>query len=352
MGHKIAVLAGDGIGPEVTAAAQQVLMAAAEQEGLELEFNDFAFGGAAIDQDGEPFPEPTRAGVRESEAVLLGAVGGPKWDSLPRNLRPETGLLALRQQCQAYANLRPSRVIPGLEKLSPLKPEIAAGVDLLIIRELTGGLYFGEPRWQNQEEAGNTMRYSRPEIERVARVAFQTAQGRKRKLVSVDKANVLEVSGFWREVVSKVARKFPEVELEHVYVDAMSMYLVTRPARYDVILTENLFGDILSDLSSVLPGTLGLLPSASLGDGVPIFEPVHGSAPDIAGRGIANPAAAILSAALLLRYALGQPELAARIESATETALLENPTPDLGGTATTRSFTAAVLANFSSLKAR
>jgi 3-isopropylmalate dehydrogenase len=345
-------LAGDGIGPEVTGAAQQVLIAAAEQGGLELEFESLPFGGAAIDQYGEPFPEPTRAGVREAEAVLLGAVGGPQWDSLPRNIRPETGLLALRPQCQAYANLRPSRVIPGLEKLSPLKPEIARGVDLLIIRELTGGLYFGEPRWQNPEEAGNTMRYSRPEIERVARVAFQAAQGRKRKLVSVDKANVLEVSGFWREVVSEVAREFSEVELEHVYVDAMSMYLVTRPARYDVILTENLFGDILSDLSSVLPGTLGLLPSASLGDGVPIFEPVHGSAPDIAGRGIAYPAAAILSAALLLRYALGQPELAARVESATETALLENPTPDLGGTATTGSFTAAVLANFSSLKAR
>lgn len=348
MGHKIAVLAGDGIGPEVTESAQQVLVAAAELGGLELEFNDFAFGGAALDQFGDPFPEPTRTGVREAEAVLLGAVGGPKWDNLPRNIRPESGLLALRRQSQAYANLRPSRVIPGLEKLSPLKPEIARGVDLLIVRELTGGLYFGEPRWQNPEEAGNTMRYAKTEVERVARVAFQIARERKGKLTSVDKANVLEVSGFWRQIVSEVAREFPEVELEHVYVDAMSMYLVTRPTLFDVILTENLFGDILSDLASVLPGTLGLLPSASLGSGVPIFEPVHGSAPDIAGQEIANPAAAILSAALLLRYALNRPDLARKIENATEAALLANPTPDLGGTATTKSFTTAVLDRLSS----
>lgn len=348
MGHKIAVLAGDGIGPEVTESAQQVLVAAAELGGLELEFNDFAFGGAALDQFGDPFPEPTRTGVREAEAVLLGAVGGPKWDNLPRNIRPESGLLALRRQSQAYANLRPSRVIPGLEKLSPLKPEIARGVDLLIVRELTGGLYFGEPRWQNPEEAGNTMRYAKTEVERVARVAFQIARERKGKLTSVDKANVLEVSGFWRQIVSEVAREFPEVELEHVYVDAMSMYLVTRPTLFDVILTENLFGDILSDLASVLPGTLGLLPSVSLGSGVPIFEPVHGSAPDIAGQEIANPAAAILSAALLLRYALNRPDLARKIENSTEAALLANPTPDLGGTATTKSFTTAVLDRLSS----
>ncbi len=340
---KIALLPGDGIGPEVTEAAVRVLEALDEAEGLGLVFERFAFGGEATDRFGEPFPEETKRGVLAADAVLLGAIGGPKWDALPREKRPETGLLALRKTLGLFANLRPAKVMPGLEALSPLRPELARGVDLLIVRELTGGIYFGTPRGITDDEAYNTMRYTRPEVERVARVAFEAAMKRKKRLVSVDKANVLEVSEFWRKVVGEVARDYPEVETEHQYVDAMAMHLVTRPQRFDVVLTGNLFGDILSDLASVLPGSLGLLPSASLGDKTPVFEPVHGSAPDIAGKGQANPAAAILSAGMLLTYALELPELGQRVEQAVETALKTAPTPDLGGTAGTEAFTEAVL---------
>jgi len=340
---KIALLPGDGIGPEVTEAAVRVLKALDEAEGLGLTFERFAFGGEAVDTFGEPFPEETKRGVLAADAVLLGAIGGPKWDGLPREKRPETGLLALRKTLGLFANLRPAKVMAGLEHLSPLRPELARGVDLLIVRELTGGIYFGTPRGITEDEAFNTMRYTRPEVERVAKVAFDAAMKRKKRLVSVDKANVLEVGEFWRKVVGEVARGYPEVETDYQYVDAMAMHLVTRPQRFDVVLTGNLFGDILSDLASVLPGSLGLLPSASLGEKTPVFEPVHGSAPDIAGKGLANPAAAILSAGMLLNYALGRPELGARVERAVEQALKTAPTPDLGGTASTEAFTEAVL---------
>ncbi len=340
---RIALLPGDGIGPEVTAAAVEVLKALDEAEGLELTFEPFPFGGSAVDATGEPFPEETKRGVLAADAVLLGAIGGPKWDDLPREKRPETGLLSLRKTLGLYANLRPARVMPGLEALSPLRPEIARGVDLLIVRELTGGIYFGEPKGMSEAEAWNTMRYSRFEVERVAEVAFRAAEKRKKKLTSVDKANVLEVGELWRKSVAEVAARHPEVAVDYQYVDAMAMHLVTRPKDFDVILTGNLFGDILSDLASVLPGSLGLLPSASLGEKTPLFEPVHGSAPDIAGKGVANPAAAILSAGMLLTYALDQPELGARVERAVEAALKTSPTPDLGGSASTAAFTRAVL---------
>ena len=340
---KIALLPGDGIGPEVTEAAVAVLKALDAAEGLGLTFERFAFGGEAVDRFGEPFPEETKRGVLEADAVLLGAIGGPKWDDLPREKRPETGLLALRKTLGLFANLRPARVMPGLEHLSPLRPEVAGGVDLLIVRELTGGIYFGEPRGIGEAEAWNTMRYSRAEVERVAEVAFEAAKKRQRKLTSVDKANVLEVGELWRKTVAEVAARHPEVAVDYQYVDAMAMYLVTRPRDFDVVLTGNLFGDILSDLASVLPGSLGLLPSASLGEKTPLFEPVHGSAPDLAGKGVANPAAAILSAGMLLTYALDLPELGARVERAVEAALKDRPTPDLGGTAGTRDFTQAVL---------
>ncbi|RIH84311.1 3-isopropylmalate dehydrogenase [Meiothermus luteus] len=343
---KVALLPGDGIGPEVTYAAVEVLKAADEAFGLGLEFEAFPFGGNAIDTHGEPFPEVTQRGCLQADAILLGAIGGPKWDHVPRHLRPETGLLALRKAHGLFANLRPAKVLPGLEHLSPLKPEIARGVDVLVIRELTGGIYFGEPRGMSEAEAWNTERYSRLEVERIARVAFEAARKRRGLVCSVDKANVLEVGEFWRKTVDEVHRDYPDVALEHQYVDAMAMHLVTRPSRFDVVVTGNIFGDILSDLASVLPGSLGLLPSASLGEKTPLFEPVHGSAPDIAGRGIANPTAAILSAAMLLTYALNRPEVARRVEEAVAQALAQSPTPDLGGKAGTQDFTQQVVAAF------
>ncbi len=342
--HKIAVLPGDGIGPEVTAAAVEVLKRAAEKFSLELEFEHFDFGGAAIDAHGKPYPEETQRGVHAADATLLGAIGGPKWDNVPREIRAETGLLALRKDQGLYANLRPARVLEGLEELSPLKPELARGVDILIVRELTGGIYFGEPRGMSEAEGWNTMRYSRPEVERVAKVAFEAALKRRKKLTSVEKANVLEVGEFWRRTVAEVAQSYPEVSLQHQYVDAMAMHLITHPADFDVVVTSNIFGDILSDLSSVLPGSLGLLPSASLGEGVPLFEPVHGSAPDIAGKGMANPTAAILSAGMLATYALNRADVGDAIEMATAQALRTTRTPDLGGDASTTEFTKTVIA--------
>lgn len=341
---KIALLPGDGIGPEVTYAAVDVLKAADAAYGLQLEFEPFPFGGNAIDAHGEPFPEVTRKGCLEADAILLGAIGGPKWDNVARHLRAETGLLALRKAHGLYANLRPARVLPGLEHLSPLKAEIARGVDVLVIRELTGGIYFGTPRGMNDEEGWNTERYSKPEVERIARVAFEAARKRRNKVCSVEKANVLEVGEFWRKVVIETHAGFADVELEHQYVDAMAMHLVTRPGRFDVVVTGNIFGDILSDLASVLPGSLGLLPSASLGEKTPLFEPVHGSAPDIAGKGIANPTAAILSASMLLTHALNRPEVAKALEDAVTHVLGTNPTPDLGGKASTTEFAQQVIA--------
>ncbi|WP_027892551.1 3-isopropylmalate dehydrogenase [Calidithermus chliarophilus] len=342
---KIALLPGDGIGPEVTAAAVDVLKAADEAYGLGLEFEAFPFGGNAIDSHGKPYPEETARGCLEADAILLGAIGGPKWDNVPRDVRAETGLLAIRKAHDLFANLRPAKVLPGLEHLSPLKPEIARGVDVLVIRELTGGIYFGTPRGMNAQEGWNTERYSRPEVERIARVAFEAARKRRGQVCSVDKANVLEVGEFWRRVVGEVHRDYPDVGLEHQYVDAMAMHLVTKPGRFDVVVTGNIFGDILSDLASVLPGSLGLLPSASLGAKTPLFEPVHGSAPDIAGKGIANPTAAILSAAMLLTHALDRPDIAREIEEAVSRALATNPTPDLGGKASTQEFARQVVAS-------
>jgi 3-isopropylmalate dehydrogenase len=336
---RVAVLPGDGIGPEVTACAVQVLRAVAP----DLELAEYPFGGAAIDRCGEPFPEETRRGVAEAQAVLLGAVGGPAWDAVPRQLRPETGLLALRGALGVYANLRPARVYPGLEGLSPLKSERVTGVDVLIVRELLGGIYFDPDRRIGPDEAHNTMRYRRHEVLRVARIAYRAAQGRSGRLTSVDKANVLEVSEFWRREVSSLQAEFAGVSLSHEYVDSAAMRLASQPTRYDVILTGNLFGDILSDLAAVLPGSLGLMPSASLGDGTGLYEPVHGSAPDIAGQDLANPAAAILSAAMLLRHSLGRLAEAERVEAAVAATLPRARTADLGGRVGTQAFAAQVL---------
>jgi 3-isopropylmalate dehydrogenase len=318
---RIAVLAGDGIGPEVVAAALVVLRAASRRFGVELGLRDYPMGAAGVAAHGDPFPEVTRAGVRQADAVLLGAVGDPSLDTAPRHLKPETGLLALRALLGVYANLRPVAIHPALAGCSPLRPERLAGTDLLIVRELTGGLYYGEPRSNDGEQAVNTLRYSRREVERVARLAFEAARGRRRKLLSVDKANVLETSQLWRQVVTEIARDYPEVGVEHIYVDYAAMRLVSDPGSIDVLLTENMFGDILSDEAAVLAGSLGLLPSASLGDGPGLYEPIHGSAPLLAGKDIANPIGTIASVAMLLRYSLKRADAAAAIETAIARAL-------------------------------
>ncbi|GGL88813.1 3-isopropylmalate dehydrogenase [Deinococcus aerolatus] len=340
---KIVTLPGDGIGPEVTAAAVQVLREVAP----DLTFEEHAIGGAAYDAHGDPFPQRTRDALRDVDAVLLGTVGGAQnspWNSLARPMRPESGLLALRKALGCYANLRPVRVQPGLEHLSPLKPELARGVDILIVRELLGGVYFDGDRKLDGDTAYNTMRYTTPEVERVAKMAFWAAEQRKGRVTSVDKANVLEVSELWRRDVQALRdREYRSIHLNHEYVDSVAMLIVSDPSRYDVIVTENLFGDILSDLAAVIPGSLGLMPSASLGDGAGLFEPIHGSAPDIAGKGVANPAAAIMSAAMLLRHGLGRSDAANQIERAVALALREEPTRDLGGKADTKTFTHAVM---------
>jgi 3-isopropylmalate dehydrogenase len=301
---KITVLAGDGIGPEVTTEARRVLQAVAEIYDHSFEMQSGLIGGAAISTFDSSLPVATLDSCLDSDAVLLGAVGSPEFDAEPPARRPEAGLLMLRRALGGYANLRPAIAYQGCLGTSPLRPEVAAGTDILIVRELLGGLYFGEPRGHNDDgtAAYNTMCYSIPEIERVARVAFEIAAQRRGKVTSVDKANVLETSQLWRRTVSAVARDYPSVLLEHLYVDNCAMQLVTRPKSFDVILTENLFGDILSDEAAVITGSLGMLASASIGGEVDLYEPVHGSAPDIAGRGIANPFGAIASAAMLLRY--------------------------------------------------
>ncbi len=314
--YRIAVLPGDGIGPEVIAQALRVLEAVGERFGLRFALETLPIGAAAVAVANNPLPPETRAAVVKSDAVLLGAVGDPSLDSAPRELRPETGLLALRKLLNVYANLRPVAVHPALAGCSPLKPERLRGVDVLVVRELTGGLYYGEPRGRNGTSAVNTLVYSAAEIDRVAQVAFEAARGRRRLVTSVDKANVLEVSQLWREVVTRVGRDYPEVRLEHCYVDTAAMRLVSNPATFDVVLTENMFGDILSDEAAVLAGSLGLLPSASLGSGPGLFEPVHGSAPPLAGRDVANPIGAIATVALLLRHGLQQPEAAAAVDEA------------------------------------
>ena len=303
---KITLLPGDGIGPEVTAEAVKVLRAVAVVYGHDFTFSEHAIGGAALRVGGVPLPAATLAACLASDAVFLGAVGTPEFEGVEPARRPEKGLLDLRQALGVFANLRPAVCYEMLADASPLRPERVAGADLLIVRELLGGLYFGQPRGFTDDENGrgayNTMRYTTAEVERVAHVAFQAAQGRRRLVTSVDKANVLETSRLWREAVIGVARAYSDVTLEHLYVDACAMHLITNPKRFDVILTENLFGDILSDEASVLSGSLGMLGSASIGGAVGLYEPVHGSAPDIAGQGIANPLGAIASAAMLLRY--------------------------------------------------
>ena len=319
--YTIAVLAGDGIGPEVTGEAVRVLQAAGERFGLEFALGQYAVGAAGVAAAGDPLPEETRAAVVKADAVLLGAVGDPSLDHAPRQLRPESGLLALRSLLGVYANLRPVTTNPALAFCSPLKPEHLAGVDILIVRELVGGLYYGEPRGKETGAAVNTLRYTEAEVERVARVAFGAARRRRRRLLSVDKANVLETSQLWRETVTRMAQDYPEVTLEHAYVDYAAMRLVTDSAGIDVLLTENMFGDILSDEAAVLAGSLGLLPSASLGDGPGLFEPIHGSAPALAGKDVANPIGAIASAAMLLRYGLALAEPAAAVEQAIAAAL-------------------------------
>src|SRR5271154_7429601 len=315
---KIAVLAGDGIGPEVTQQATNILRAVAELGGHDFVFVEGLIGGTAITQTGSPLPTATLDAALECDAVLLGAVGDNKFNSLPPDKRPEAGLLQIRQALGGFANLRPSIAYAALADSSPLRPEVIKDADILFVRELLGGLYFGAPRWWNKEteEALNTMRYTKAEVVRVARIAFELAGKRRSKVTSVDKANVLEVSQLWRATVTEVAKDYPDVTLDHQYVDAMSMHLMNTPRTYDVVLTENLFGDILSDESAVITGSLGMLPSATIGGRVNLYEPVHGSAPDIAGKGLANPLGAILTGALILRHSGGLETEAAAIETA------------------------------------
>jgi 3-isopropylmalate dehydrogenase len=322
MKARIAVLGGDGIGPEVTAEAVRVLSAVATRFGHEFEFAEALIGGAAIDASGSPLPPRTIDACRSSGAVLLGAVGGPRWSDPGARVRPEQGLLELRRTLGLFANLRPVRTLPALLDASPLKPEVIRGVDIMVVRELTGGIYFGR-KSRTAHEAEDVCSYTAEEIERVTRTAARLAMGRRRRLVSIDKANVLETSRLWRAVVERVIREeFPEVELEHMLVDAAAMHLMRKPGSFDVLLTENMFGDILTDEASMIAGSLGLLPSASLGEGtVGLYEPIHGSAPDIAGKGVANPVGTILSVALLLRHSLGLTEEAGAVEHAVQAAL-------------------------------
>jgi 3-isopropylmalate dehydrogenase len=325
---KIAVLAGDGIGPEIVGQALKVLRALA-RDGLSVEIEEAPFGGAGFDAHGDPLPEPTLKLARQADAVLCGAVGGPKYDVLPRAQRPEQGILRIRKELGLFANLRPAVLYPELVGASTLKPEVVSGLDLMIVRELTGDVYFGEPRGRRENASGaregfDTMLYSEPEIRRIAEIGFQAALKRGKKLCSVDKENVLETSRLWREVVKDVAKRHPTVELSHMYVDNAAMQLVRNPRQFDVIVTGNLFGDILSDEASMLTGSIGMLPSASLdAHAKGLYEPSHGSAPDIAGKNLANPLATILSTAMMLRYTFNQDEWAYRIEAAVKAVLAQ-----------------------------
>jgi 3-isopropylmalate dehydrogenase len=320
--YRITLLPGDGIGPEIMAVTVELLKVVAGQHDIQFDFNEALIGGAAIDETGEPLPQATLAACRASDAVLLAAIGGYKWDNLPRQQRPETGLLGLRAGLNLFANLRPATILPQLIDASSLKKEVVEGVDIMVVRELTGGVYFGEPKGIFTTETGikrgvNTMAYTETEIDRIAKVGFETAQKRQGKLCSVDKANVLDVSQLWRDRVTAMSADYPDVELSHLYVDNAAMQLVRAPKQFDTIVTGNLFGDILSDAAAMLTGSIGMLPSASLGaDGAGVFEPVHGSAPDIAGLDKANPLAQVLSAAMMLRYGLNEPTAAERIEKA------------------------------------
>jgi len=319
--YRITLLPGDGIGPEIMAVAVEVLKVVGNRFDIQFQFQTALIGGAAIDATGEPLPAATLDMCRDSDAVLLAAIGGYKWDSLPSNLRPEAGLLGLRSGLELFANLRPAKILPQLIDASTLKREVVEGVDIMVVRELTGGIYFGKPKGIFATETGekrgvNTMVYSESEIDRIGRVAFETARKRGGKLCSVDKANVLEVSQLWRDRITQLSTEYPDVELSHLYVDNAAMQLVRAPKQFDTIVTGNLFGDILSDAAAMLTGSIGMLPSASLGASGPgVFEPVHGSAPDIAGLDKANPLAQVLSAAMMLRYALNQPAAAEYIEN-------------------------------------
>ncbi len=343
---RLVTLPGDGIGVEVTAQAVAVLDAVTRRAGIDIAVAEHLIGGAAVDATGTPLPAETLTACQAADAVLLGAVGGPQWDHLSGDQRTGAGLLGLRAGLAVFANLRPVRVHPRLAGQSALRPEVVSGVDLVVVRELTGGAYYGQPRHRDQLSAVDTIAYSRAEIERVARVAFAVAAGRRGHLTSVDKANVLMTSELWRETVSALAPEFPSVRLDHWLVDSFAMRLVTDPRDIDVVVTENLFGDILSDESAVLAGSLGMLPSASLGASGPgLYEPVHGTAPEIAGRNQANPYAAILSVALLLRHSLQRPDLAEAVEGAVDACIEDGVlTADIGGAASTSDVGAAVIA--------
>ncbi len=327
MSKSVLILPGDGIGPEIVTEAEKVLKALAEDHGLEISTEQGLIGGSAIDETGVPLPDETLALGKQSDAVLLGAVGGPKWDKIERSLRPERGLLAIRAGLDLYANLRPAILYKELAGASSLKPEVIGALDIMIVRELTGGIYFGQPRGirtldDGQREGFNTLVYKESEIERIAHTAFGVAMKRNKKVCSVDKANVLEATELWREVVTRVAKDYPEVSLEHMYVDNAAMQLVRDPGQFDVIVTTNMFGDILSDLASMLTGSIGMLPSASLNaEGQGMYEPIHGSAPDIAGQNIANPLATIISTAMMLRYSLAEIAQADRVEQAVQKVL-------------------------------
>ena len=323
---KVLLLPGDGIGQEVTASAGRILEKIVQLEGVEIELLEGLIGGAAIDSAGDPLPKETLELAKECDAVLLGGVGGPKWDDLPTEEKPEKGLLRIRQELDLFANLRPALLFPPLSSASSLKPELVENLDILILRELTGGIYFGEPRGvelrENERVGFNTLVYSEGEIERIARVGFELAEKRSGKVCSVDKANVLEVSQLWREVVNDIAVDYPGVELSHMYVDNAAMQLVRQPKQFDVIVTGNMFGDILSDVAAMLTGSLGMLPSASLAsNGSGLYEPVHGTAPDIAGQDLANPLATILSVAMMCKYSLDLPKAANSIETAVSAVL-------------------------------
>jgi len=323
---KILILPGDGIGPEIMAQAIRVLEKF-KAEGLPITLSHGHLGGAAFDAHGHPYPEATQKLAHAADAIMLGCVGGPKYDTLPRAMRPEQGLLGIRKDLKLFANLRPAMLYPELAASSSLKPEVVAGLDIMIIRELTGDIYFGQPRGRRTNAAGedegyDTMHYARSEVERIARVGFETAMKRGKKLCSVDKANVLDTSILWREVVTEMGKSYPEVELSHMYVDNAAMQLVRAPKQFDVIVTGNIFGDILSDEASMLAGSIGMLPSASLdANGKGLYEPIHGSAPDIAGQNKANPIATILSMAMMMRYTFGRADIAQRIETAVRSVL-------------------------------
>ena len=336
MSQKVLVLPGDGIGPEIVAEAVRVLDCLRADFGLEVEVEHGLIGGAGYDHAGKPLPDDTLAMAREADAILLGAVGGPRYDKLDRPLRPERGLLAIRSELGLFGNLRPAILYPQLADASALRPEVVSGLDIMIVRELTGGIYFGQPRGirelpGGEREGFNTLVYRESEIERIGRLGFMTAQKRGGRLCSVDKANVLEVTELWREVMTGLAAEYPDVELSHMYVDNAAMQLVRSPKQFDVIVTENMFGDILSDCAAMLTGSIGMLPSASLDErGKGLYEPVHGSAPDIAGQGVANPLATILSLGMMLRYSLGRGDLADRVQQAVGQVLDQGlRTPDI-----------------------